>query len=89
MQKPSSVSVRLDRVVVSTAAHGLSATCIGMWQSFTFFRLGTIVAVPSVMVYSVKRHAPVSSAVDSSTSGVVGFLEAAALGNLDGHSAVQ
>ena len=31
----------------------------------------------------------VSSAMDSSTSGVVGFLETAALGNLDGHSAVQ
>ena len=31
----------------------------------------------------------VSSTVDSSTSGVVGFLETAALGNLDGHSAVQ
>ena len=30
-----------------------------------------------------------SAAVDSSTPGVVGFLETAALGNLDGHFAVQ
>ena len=36
MRKPSSDSVRLGRVVVFTAAHGLSAACIDMWQSFTW-----------------------------------------------------
>ena len=36
MRKPSSDSVRLGQVVVFTAAHGLSATYIGMWQSFTW-----------------------------------------------------
>ena len=30
MRRPSSVSVRVDRVVVCTVAYGLSATCIGM-----------------------------------------------------------
>ena len=32
VRQPSSVSVRVDRVVVCTVAYGLSATCIGMWR---------------------------------------------------------
>ena len=32
VQRPSSISIRVDRVVVSTVAYGLSATCIGMWR---------------------------------------------------------
>ena len=36
MRKPSSDSVRLGRVVVFTATHGLSVTCIDMWQSFSW-----------------------------------------------------
>ena len=32
MRRPSSVSVRVDRVVVCTVAYGLSVTCIGMWR---------------------------------------------------------
>ena len=36
MRKPSNDSVRLGRVVAFTAAYGLNATCIGIWQSFTW-----------------------------------------------------
>ena len=42
MLKPRSVSVIFGRVVVVTAAHGLSVTCIGMWHSFTWLNCGGV-----------------------------------------------
>ena len=44
MRKPSSDSVRLGRVVVFTAAHGLSATCIACGK--VSLGLGTVVSEP-------------------------------------------
>ena len=32
VRRPSSIYVRVDRVVVCTVAYGLSVTCIGMWR---------------------------------------------------------